>query len=184
MLFKQQAKVVSLLLTLLISSWAVAATVAPYAGQQTRSIKSLSEDDVTSLKAGKGWSLAKPAELNGVPGPAHLIELKEQLSLSDDQLGSIQSIQKSMSQSAKKYGELYLNKEAEIEYFFKSEKVDEENLTQLLHESAQYLAKLRHVHLQAHLKSKPLLTQHQLVMYQQLRGYSVSDNHTKSSHNH
>lgn len=46
----------------------------PYAGQQQRSITSLSADDQLALRAGQGWGLAKPAELNGVPGPLHLLE--------------------------------------------------------------------------------------------------------------
>ena len=42
-----------------------------YAGQEVREIKSLSESDIEELKNGRGWGLAKAAELNGVPGPIH-----------------------------------------------------------------------------------------------------------------
>jgi len=45
----------------------------PYAGQEKRQISSLSQQDVDDLLGGKGWGLAKPAELNGYPGPAHEI---------------------------------------------------------------------------------------------------------------
>ena len=48
----------------------------PYAGLEARAIKSLSAADVQELRRGGGWGLALPAELNGVPGPAHLLELK------------------------------------------------------------------------------------------------------------
>src|SRR4051794_16460011 len=44
-------------------------TASPYAGQQARSIKALSEDDVASLRNGDGMSMAKAAELNSYPGP-------------------------------------------------------------------------------------------------------------------
>src|SRR5580658_1033453 len=53
-----------------------------YAGQQMRDIKALSSDDVADLLAGRGMGLAKPAELNHYPGPAHLLEMKDQLGLS------------------------------------------------------------------------------------------------------
>ena len=39
-----------------------------YAGEEKRVIKSLSETDIEELKNGKGWGLAKAAELNTVPG--------------------------------------------------------------------------------------------------------------------
>ena len=41
----------------------------PYAGQQTRAIKALSDDDIAALRAGEGMGMAKAAELNGYPGP-------------------------------------------------------------------------------------------------------------------
>ena len=46
----------------------------PYAGEQQRAIKSLSEKDIADLQAGQGMGLAKAAELNGYPGPAHVLE--------------------------------------------------------------------------------------------------------------
>jgi hypothetical protein len=39
-----------------------------YAGMQARSIKSLSEQQVADLSAGRGMGLALAAELNGYPG--------------------------------------------------------------------------------------------------------------------
>ena len=63
-----------------------------YLGQEKREIKSLSESDIEELKNGKGWGLAKAAELNGVPGPAHLLEMKEEISLTSDQVQKIERI--------------------------------------------------------------------------------------------
>jgi hypothetical protein len=45
----------------------------PYAGMQTRPIKALSEQQVADLQAGRGMGLALAAELNGYPGPAHVL---------------------------------------------------------------------------------------------------------------
>ena len=52
--------------------------VSPYAGQEAREIPTLSEEDIRQLQDGEGWGLAKAAELNGVPGPAHLLEIADQ----------------------------------------------------------------------------------------------------------
>ena len=41
---------------------------------------------------GKGWGLAKAAELNGVPGPVHLMEMKEEIDLSAEQIRAIEGI--------------------------------------------------------------------------------------------
>ena len=48
---------------------------SPYAGLQDRAIKALSDEQIADLRAGKGMSLALPAELNGYPGPAHALEI-------------------------------------------------------------------------------------------------------------
>ena len=68
-----------------------------YVGQQTRAIKSLSEQDVDDLLAGRGTGFAKAAELNGYPGPAHVLELREPLTLSEAQLGATQVWQNSVT---------------------------------------------------------------------------------------
>ncbi len=63
---------------LLATIWIQVATAgqehaSKYSGQEKRTIKSLSPDDIAELERGGGWGLAKAAELNGLPGPAHLI---------------------------------------------------------------------------------------------------------------
>ena len=45
-----------------------------YVGEESREIKSLSPKDIAALKEGSGWGLAKAAELNGYPGPIHVLE--------------------------------------------------------------------------------------------------------------
>src|SRR4051812_39523929 len=64
----------------------------PYAGQDARDIKSLSAEDIAELRRGGGWGFAKAAELNGMPGPAHLLELKDQIGLTPDQVAAVQAI--------------------------------------------------------------------------------------------
>src|SRR5262249_52971946 len=61
---------------------------SPYAGQQSRDIKALSPQEVDDLINARGMALAKPAELNGYPGPLHAVELKDQLGLTAAQLAA------------------------------------------------------------------------------------------------
>ncbi len=56
-------------------------TTTPYAGLQQRDIKALDEKQIADLKNGRGMGLALAAELNGYPGPMHVLELKDQLRL-------------------------------------------------------------------------------------------------------
>ncbi len=67
-----------------------------YAGQQKRMIKSLSADDIAELEKGAGWGLARAAELNGIPGPAHLLELKHEIGLTVEQIEKIKIIYNQM----------------------------------------------------------------------------------------
>src|ERR687892_37699 len=57
-------------------------THQPYAGMQARPVKALSDQQIADLRAGRGMGLALAAELNGYPGPLHVIELADQLDLS------------------------------------------------------------------------------------------------------
>src|SRR5260370_41824435 len=81
-------------LVALTTSPALAQT--PYAGLQTRPIKALSDQQVADLKAGRGMGLALAAELNGYPGPSNLLELADQLGLSDAQRNTVRSLFEAM----------------------------------------------------------------------------------------
>ena len=73
---------------------------SPYAGLESREIKSLSEVDLEDLRLGRGWGLALAAELNGVPGPAHLLELEAELDLNTGQVAAIEDIFAAMQAEA------------------------------------------------------------------------------------
>ena len=65
---------------------------SPYAGQESRGIKALSAQEVSDLLAGKGMGLAKAAELNGYPGPMHVLERAAQLQLTPDQTSKTEAL--------------------------------------------------------------------------------------------
>ena len=144
----------------------------PYAGFETREIKSLSDQDIAELRRGGGWGLALPAELNGLPGPAHLLELQEELALSSDQVAAITVLFEEMRADAIAAGDRFIAAEAALSAAFKDAEVTKEKLMVLLAEAAEARAALRFVHLSRHLATPDLLTDEQIRKYSVLRGYS------------
>ena len=73
-------------LSLTLSAGAAQAQHAqPYSGMQARAVKALSDEQIADLKTGRGMGLALAAELNGYPGPRHMLELQKELTLSETQ---------------------------------------------------------------------------------------------------
>ena len=66
--------------------------------------------------------LAKAAELNGYPGPAHVLELASQLGLSAEQLAMTRALFTSMEQRAKELGRQLVAAEQSLDTLFASSK--------------------------------------------------------------
>ena len=148
--------------------------VSKYAGQEGRAIKSLSADDIAELQRGGGWGLAKAAELNGVPGPAHLLEMKNEVPLTVEQVGSIEVIYADMKKQAVAKGEALIALETELEQHFIERTITDPILRELLGKIATPRSELHYIHLSTHLQTPKLLSEHQISRYNQLRGYSSS----------
>ncbi|OMH31794.1 hypothetical protein [Motiliproteus sp. MSK22-1] len=146
-----------------------------YSGQQNREIKSLSIDDIQQIQAGKGWGLAKAAELNGYPGPRHVLDMAEELGLTSDQQETVKTLFELMQTQAVVVGERYLKIERQIDLAFNNKNIDSNSLKKLIDNSAEALAELRYVHLEKHLAVIRQLSQHQVVTYNKLRGYDSGD---------
>ncbi|SNS79253.1 hypothetical protein [Tropicimonas sediminicola] len=161
---------------LLTAAGAVAAqdhAAAPYAGLDAREIKSLSEEDVAQIRAGQGWGLALPAELNGLPGPAHLLELKEQLGLDPEQVAQVEALFEEMQQEAIAAGARFIAAEAALDAAFASGGLTPEILEQRVSAAAEARGALRYVHLSRHLETPAILTEAQIARYKELRGYAA-----------
>ncbi|MEE3361219.1 MAG: hypothetical protein VX248_14820 [Pseudomonadota bacterium] len=144
----------------------------PYAGFQDRAIKSLSDDDIAELRRGGGWGLALPAELSGLPGPAHLLEMQDEIGLSEDQVARITVIYDGMKAEAIEAGEKFIAAEAALSEAFAAKDMDPDSLRALLAASAEARAALRFVHLSRHLMTPDVLSEDQIAAYQRLRGYA------------
>ncbi|UWR00248.1 hypothetical protein K3729_05600 [Rhodobacteraceae bacterium S2214] len=143
-----------------------------YAGQETRLIKSLSEDDLEEIARGGGWGLARAAELNGVPGPTHLLELADEIGLTEQQRADIEVVRAQMLSDAITAGERFVAAEQSLDAAFQQGAPDADMLERLVAEAGQARSALRLVHLNAHLLTLPLLTDAQVSQYSVLRGYS------------
>ncbi len=146
-----------------------------YAGEETREIKSLSETDIEELRNGKGWGLAKAAELNGVPGPVHLLEMKEEIDLNAKQIRAIEDIYNKMKQEAIPLGLELIELERDLNNHFANRTITADLLRQILQRISQVHRQLRYVHLSAHLDTPDILKSEQIDLYNKLRGYSSDD---------
>ena len=156
---------------LLLISAAAANAQTPYAGMQTRSIKALSEQQVADLSAGRGMGLALAAELNGYPGPVHVLELVDKLNLSADQRASVQRLFDSMKAEALPLGAKLLEQEADLDKQFATHAVPPDSLKASTAAVAATQGALRETHLKYHLSMVAVLSPGQTQRYAELRGY-------------
>lgn len=143
----------------------------PYAGMQTRPIKALSAQQIAGLKSGRGMGMAMPAELNGYPGPMHVLELATQLNLSDEQAERTRTLFAEMQAQAIAAGEEVIAAEAVLDNLFQEKRANNENVSAAVARAAQAHGKLRETHLRYHLAMMEILSADQVALYSTARGY-------------
>ncbi len=148
---------------------------SPYAGQQARAIKALSADETADLLAGRGAGFAKAAELNGMPGPAHVLEMAGEIGLDAEQARRIEAVRAGMEADARTLGSRLVALEAELDRGFADGTVTRERLRELLAQVERVRGELRFVHLAAHLETPAILSPEQVRTYNRLRGYRTED---------
>jgi Spy/CpxP family protein refolding chaperone len=153
----------------------------PNAGQQARSIKALSDEDTAALRKGEGMGMAKAAELNGYPGPAHVLALARQLSLTEDQTRQVQLVFDRMSAAARPLGNEVIAHERTLDRLFAAGRADHDGVAAETASIGELQGRLRSVHLAAHLEIRTLLSSDQIATYLRLRGYSDG---AEPSHQH
>jgi hypothetical protein len=167
-------------LSALLFAATAAAAQTPYAGLQMRQVKALSEQQVADLRAGRGMGLALPAELNGYPGPVHVLELADKLQLSAEQQARTQAIFDAMKAEAIPLGDRIIEQEAELDRQFASRSVTAESLRAAIAAVAATQGQLREAHLKSHLATIEVLSAAQREKYAELRGYR--DGHQPHHH--
>lgn len=155
----------------------------PYAGLQSRDIKALSAEQLDDLREGRGMGASLPAELNGVPGPLHVLQLQQRLHVTPGQASALQAIMEEMKTSAQRWGNEVIAAERELDRMFSSNSAREAEVRELSQRIGTLNAELRAVHLVAHLKTRQLMTDQQVAQYNALRGYSAGiDQHRPRPH--
>lgn len=163
---------------------ALATSSSPYVGQEFRAIKALSSSEQADLLAGKGMGLAKAAELNGYPGPAHVLELAGELSLTPEQVAGTKALFVSMEQRAQSLGRQIVEAEDALDLQFREKRITAAQLQQSLFRIGELQAQLRAAHLEAHIDQTRLLSAEQIGRYQTLRGYGGAGQHGQRGHQH
>jgi Spy/CpxP family protein refolding chaperone len=148
------------------------APVAPYAGLHKRAVKALSDEQIADLRAGRGMGLALPAELNGYPGPVHVLELGDGIGLSPEQRAKVQALHAAMRAEAVPLGERLIAQEADLDRLFAEKRITPANLRAATEAIGATQAALRAAHLRHHLSTLDILTPRQVHRYRELRGYA------------
>jgi Spy/CpxP family protein refolding chaperone len=146
----------------------------PYAGQQARAVSSLSPDELRGFLEGRGMGLARAAELNGYPGPMHVLELEKELKLTPGQRREVELAMGRMKARATDLGRQYVEAERAVDAAFRSSSADAATITARVTDANRLLGEVRLSHLAAHLEIAPLLTPEQRARYAELRGYRGS----------
>jgi Spy/CpxP family protein refolding chaperone len=145
-----------------------------HVGQQSREIKALSGEDIAALRNGDGMGLAKAAELNGYPGPRHVLALVRELRLTESQAAQVTAIRDRMSAAARPLGDELIDRERALDQLFARLEVTPERLTAATAAIGETQARLRAAHLAAHLETRAVLGPEQIAEYDKLRGYSAA----------
>jgi Spy/CpxP family protein refolding chaperone len=154
---------------LMLQSHSFAAS--PYVGEQTRTIKALSDQEIADYLSGKGMGFAKAAELNGYPGPSHVLELATELELTPAQKQRTEALFQRMQARASAAGKKLVDEERRLDELFASKAISAASLSTELKSIAALQKEVREAHLEAHLEQAKILSEAQAMKYWHLRGY-------------
>jgi Spy/CpxP family protein refolding chaperone len=141
---------------------------------QHRPVKALSDQQIADLRAGRGMGLALPAELNGYPGPMHVLEHAAALGLTPQQQERTRAMIDAMRAEAIPVGERLIEQETRLDRLFANREITPAALTAATADIGATQARLREAHLKYHLAMMEVLTPEQVAEYRRLRGYASS----------
>jgi Spy/CpxP family protein refolding chaperone len=169
-------KLLASIVPLVLSAMTVAAQGdKPYAGLEKRAIKALSEQQMADLRAGRGMTLALAAELNGYPGPVHVLENAQALKLTPQQQEQTKSLLENMKRETVPLGTHLIEQETMLDHLFAAKKITSANLVTVTEAIGLTQARLRQAHLKYHLAMMEVLSSQQISLYRELRGYGSQD---------
>ena len=161
----------TLAMTAVACLWPVLAAAEPPQARPANPV--LPEERLADLRAGRGMGLALAAELNGYPGPRHVLELADPLGLSDQQRAQTQALFDDMMEGATRLGERIIAQEQALADLFAEDRAEPEEIRTISLRIGALEGLLRAHHLRYHLEMKALLEPAQIVRYQELRGHAA-----------
>lgn len=164
-----------LLLAAAATTQRAAAQASPYAAETDRDIKALSQAEVDDLLTGAGMGFAKAAELNGVPGPRHVLDMAAELGVDDAQRPLIEDVFARMHGRAVRLGAEVVDLERELDAAFAAGQPTPQEVATRAVDLGRLYGELRANHLAAHLETAALLTPRQIVLYRELRGNAAGE---------
>ena len=158
--------------------------LAPHHNAPGPEIPGLGADEVAELLDGRGMGQARVAELQGYPGPRHVLDAWDagKLPLSSEQATRVQEIARAMASEARRLGALVLDTERELALAFGNGVIDATNLRARVERIAALRGELRAVHLRAHLETRALLDPAQIARYAELRGHAPDGGSPRHGH--
>ena len=126
-----------------------------------------------NCKPGQAGALPCPLNSMDTPAPAHVLELADELGLSDNQKQRMEATFEVMREDAISKGELLIAAERKLDHGFKSGSLDATSLERLIDAAEAARADLRYVHLSRHLVTLEVLDADQVRKYSELRGYAA-----------
>jgi hypothetical protein len=153
-----------------------------YAGMESRPLKALSDQQMADLKAGRGMGLALAAELNGYPGPRHVLDLADQLQLTRRQRARTEELLETMKAETIAIGERILADEEMLDRLFAERRITPETLQDLTARIGSAQGRLRAAHLRYHLSMMEVLSPVQVAHYAASRGYGAGSHHADAMH--
>src|SRR5881296_1766479 len=118
---------------------------------------------------GRGFGMAFAADQNGYPGPMHVLELQDRLTLTADQEAKAQALMHAMFSESKPKSARLLEAEAKLRRLFADRAADDAAVRAAVAEVERARAEVRLVHLLTHLKARDILTEAQRRVYQEAR---------------
>lgn len=150
---------------------------SPYLDRTDDAIAGLTPEQVDDLRNARGMGYALPAELNGYPGPRHVLDLADGLELDASQRERMQALFDGMRTEAVAAGERVIAAHAALDARFAAGNATADDVSRLSHKLGDAEAELRAIHLSRHLDTMSVLTAHQVQQYQVLRGYAEAGGH-------
>lgn len=155
---------------------------SPYVGFDTREVRTLSADKIEGLRRGQGLGYALAAEMNGYPGPLHVLELGQHLELTEEQRRRTSVVYDRMRRDAVAAGEALIAAEAHLNRLFANRHASAARIEAQTAVAAAQEARLRAVHLNAHLAMMDILTPEQVESYNRIRGYGTGQDSVPGAH--